>query len=527
MYEPRSPRDLDDAAALASEPSRVDRAGGGATTKGLPPRRGATHAGAPSQSGDQPGVPSWQPAYADLWSLLAGQPGSDEEARDEQARDEFRSGERWGGLKRQQPSAAPIVEEFQPLPAWAGMTVDDFNPKNLVSQLPSLTASVGGGGRAMMPLANDWPERLAAGRTTHVVSTATHRVEMTVGYDGATPRGGNTYRAELAWRLEIVDLSDESREVKIHHGGSILFTTRTPVPALARKRPVARSADALALDPTQDADHRTDEIRCQDASPESDDCYQSPSARAELIASTTGSVEAAGQNFIRACETLAERLRKAAEADAAFAGAVVDCALGFGVSRLAAVASKQVSATLGPGAKIAEKGLEQLLGEPKAKLKHALTADSMSTTQKLVAAIRKGADGAFRQLAQIVASSTDAEIWLISRTFGAATQAHYEAQIAEFLAQYARQVAPIGEHQRPGGGDYAEFVVWMYDPAARRKRLGYVRAEERAGNDHGRPTSAQHRQLLGWVDDDMIPYALDRHQRLYGPVADWTLGLAE
>ena len=54
-----------------------------------------------------------------------------------------------------------------------------------------------------------------------------------------------------------------------------------------------------------------------------------------------------------------------------------------------------------------------------------------------------------------------------------------------------------------------EHVREMLDPA--RVVRGFVRG----------------RQLLGWVDDDMIPYALDRHQRLYGPVADWTLGLAE
>lgn len=518
MYEPRSSRDLDDAPAPAGQPSPGKRS----ATQGTPARRDA----ASTPSGASPGRgPRWEEDYDDLWALLAGQPDGDE-ARDEQASDEYRSGERWGGLKRQQPSAPPVVDDFQPLPAWAGMTDIEFNRGGIVSQLPALTASAGGGGRTIMQLVEGWPERLAAGHATHAVQTATHRVEMTLGYEDVTPRGGNTYRAGLAWRLEIVDVADDSREVKLHRGGSILFTTRTPVPDLARAHPKARQPDALALDPTDGADHRTDEIQCTDTSPVSDDCYQLPVARAELGASTRDHVAAARENFVRGCQTLAERLRKSAEADAAFAGAIVDCALGFGVAKLVAAASKQVSATLGPVAKIAEKGLEKVLGEPKAKFKHALTAERPSGAQALVKAISAGANDAFALIAQSVPSRTDAEIWLLSLTFAAATQAHYEAQLTEFLAQYARQVAPIGEHQRPGGGDYAEFVVWMFDPTTRRKRLGYVRAEERAGSDHGRPTTAPHRQLLGWVDDAMVPYAMDRHQRLYGPVADWTLGLA-
>ena len=467
-------------------------------------------------------------------------------------------------LRDQQPLAAPRISQFPTLPAWAGMNVQDLVVSDMLSMLTELPLTSVIPANKVATLGRDWKAHLESGSSTRSAEANGFAVHVTAGYKNAVARGNNTYYAELTWNIAVVEFeADPSGEGgKIHERltqvmdrGRIVFTTKGPIEIA----PAARRPDALGLDPTESADHGAGAISCAPgdaADPNDPKCFMTQKEREELVGNTKAVVAKAHLNFVNACRERRAAIKAAVDADTAFAMGLVDVALGFGLSRLVGAAVKagtkyvarnppkfspktispeeimavadgqaMASQILGSApllTKLAEKAIDAsgAKGMLTSKLKPLLA--SSSSEADIIVALEAGSDSAFRRVQESLPSHTDDELLALSETFRAASQEGYAQQLAGFLGAYSRDVASLGEYDAHYAQDFAEKLVWMLDLTTGKKRLARMRVDiaDRKEGGGGPVKHPRTPKFLGWVAEEMIPFALERHQRIFGEVKD-------
>lgn len=445
-------------------------------------------------------------------------------------------------LRPRQPEAPRKADDgFATLPAWAGLTVKEFTPGNLLSHVMNLGSNIKP--QTLVDLARGWKERLEAGQASHSVTDGAEEAEVKAGYKNAVARSGGEYYADLTWRLAVIQLDgagrypteesriqvpgrqDDRERVQLEDGGRIVFTTAAAIDLPTG--PSARRPDALRLDPTEGAGHDQGRVTCAAAGEPDDQCFLQPDERTASVAAIQRHVLAAQQNFLRACDARRAAIKAAYDADTEFTSSLVEFALGFGLSWVMKAGGKKVAGALAgrapnpspiqpdelatlaerqgqhtlmktQGAKaLSAAGMKALDMTEAKKLMVEALKPGLGSEDRLIAAIKQGADKAFAQVADTVADHTDAELFALEQAFRSAGQGGYEAQLGDFLAKYSGQVATIGEYDAPYAQDFEERVVWLREPATLRKRLARMRRDIPNRLDGAGPVT----RLFGAVED--------------------------
>lgn len=472
-------------------------------------------------------------------------------------------------LRPRQPEASKSRDPgFATLPASAGLKIQEFSTGNLLTHVMSLGSTIPP--QVLVELSRGWKERLESGHASHSVTNGQEEAEVKVGYKNAVARGGGEYYADLTWRLAVIRLDeghypsaasqvkapgqqDDTERVRVEDGGRIVFKTSAAVDVVTG--PSARRPDALRLDPTEGRGHDQGRITCDTAGAPDEQCFLQPDERATAIENIKRRVQSAQQSFIRACDARRAAIKAAYDADNEFTKSLVEFALGFGLSWAMKAGGKKLAGAIagkapdpsplqpeelgtlvdrqGQHTFVKTKGADAItaagmkaldMGDAKALMVDALKP-GLGSEDRLIAAIKQGADRAFTQVGDTVANHTDAELFALQQAFDAASEGGYQAQLGEFLAKYGSQVATIGEYDAPYAQDFEERVVWLRDPSTQRRRLARMRRDIPNRLDGAGPVKhPRDPAFLGWVDEDMVPFALDRNNRLFGAVEDLSAG---
>jgi hypothetical protein len=148
----------------------------------------------------------------------------------------------------------------------------------------------------------------------------------------------------------------------------------------------------------------------------------------------------------------------------------------------------------------------------------------LGSQSALLDAIKAGSHHSFDLISKALASVTDEELVLANGAFLNVTEAGYAAILRDYVPNFIREVASIGEHEAPYSADFAERLVWKADPKqGGKKRLARMR-EFHPNLLGAMPVpdqpNRQSIEFLGWVSEEMIPFAVERHNRIFGAIKD-------
>lgn len=443
---------------------------------------------------------------------------------------------------------------FQPLPV-AGIKILDFTEGALIQEvnrtanqfrdLPMEQCAA---------LALGWKGRIADGERSKSVAVGGAVGNVQVGYKNAVQRDDGSYVADVTWRIFLSHENGEGAVETVVSVGKISFTAQQPFATTsANKAGAARDVSLVPLAPPTTGNQAKGPITCHEGEPVNDKCFLPPSDRAEMLTNARDAIMSARMHFEGACEAERARLKASYDADQAFGMALVEMLFGFGMGHImgavakrtgkviagkastemdlwdtrlpsqkgiadhaasTAEATKGASAALDVVGKFAAPGKKNLLDRLK---------PGIGSADALLTAIKDGSQYSFDHISQSLKSATDEELMLTNGAFLNATQASYVAMLQNYLPKFMKEVATLGEYDAPYSADFGERLVWAKDPEqGGKKRLARIR--EFHPNMPGALTvpdqpNRSGREMLGWVSDEMIPFALDRHKRIFGEVA--------
>lgn len=447
---------------------------------------------------------------------------------------------------------AGASDEFQLLPV-AGIKILDFSEGALMQEIVRVESEfhdLPPGECAKLGL--DWKARIAKGERGRSVAAAGAVGNVQVGYKNAVQRDDGSYVADVTWRIFMSHEGGIGAMETVVSVGKVSFTAQQAAAIRVNSDGASRDMTSIPLEPNAADPRAKGAITCHEGGPVNDQCFLPPKERAEMEINARLAVTTARANFVGACEAERARLKAAYDADQAFGMALVEMLFGFGMGKIVDIAAKRVGKVLtGPtptemdfwkkgmpsepgmtehatsvagatkGASDAMGAVGKLAAPVKKNLLDRLKP-GIGSTDALLSAIEAGSQYSFDQISQRLSTVTDEDLMLANGAFLNLTKASYVAMLQNYLPKFMKEVATIGEYDAPYSADFAERLVWAKDPdQGGKKRLARVREfhpnMKGALPDPGHPDQSG-RVILGWVSDEMVPFALARHKRTFGDV---------
>ncbi|HPH64301.1 MAG TPA: hypothetical protein PLF40_01080 [Kofleriaceae bacterium] len=443
-------------------------------------------------------------------------------------------------------AAAP--PEFQLLPT--GIKILDFSEGALIQELVRVADLLPVDQR--VALARGWKARIEKGERISSVAAGGAVGNVQIGYKNAVQRDDGSYVADVTWRIFVSgEHGEDAREVVVCVG-KLSYTAKNAAAIQVNNDGAARDITSLPLGPSVSDAKGRGPVTCHANSTVDEKCFLTSSEREEMLINTRFAVSTARTNFLAACESERARLKAAYDADQAFGMALVEMLFGFGMGQIVSFAAKGAGRVVAGKAPTemdlwkkglpSEPGIAEHAASTAAAAKGA--ADAMGVVGKLAApakknlldhlkpgigsadallvAIKAGSQHSFNQITHGLSAVTDEELALADSAFLNASEAGYVAMLQNYLPKFMKEVATIGEYDAPYSADFSERLVWAKDPdQGGKKRLARVR--DFHSNMKGALTVPDQpdrggREILGWVSEEMIPFALARHKRTFGDV---------